>query len=266
VHVPIHPVHELLDKYRRKTAVDGQGNADYATMVENLDRNIGLLIKSLERKELDDNTLIFFSSDNGGLNGITRQMPLRAGKGSYYEGGIRIPFALVRVGQIMPGSVSEVPVTQIDIFPTVLEAAGIGTDEYDCDGISLWPVLKGGNGTQSMIPNHSMSPGSRPLFWHFPVYLEAYETGQDETRDSLFRTRPGSVIRYGDWKLHFYYEDGGLELYNLNQDPGERHNLAESNPQKTEELYQLLIDWRQRTDAPEPADENPEFEPETRLE
>ncbi len=101
----------------------------------------------------------------------------------------------------------------------------------------------------------------RPLFWHFPIYLQLYAKGSSETRDPKFRTRPGSVIRYGDWKLHEYFEDGGLELYNLKDDPGEKTDLADKHPDKVAELHTLLKDWRQAIGAPIPRELNPKYKP-----
>ena len=97
----------------------------------------------------------------------------------------------------------------------------------------------------------------RPLFWHFPIYLQG---GSSESRDPKFRTRPGSVVRYGDWKLHEYFEDGGLELYNLKEDIGEKNNLAGKEPNKVKELYDMLDTWRKDTGAPVPKELNPEYE------
>ena len=250
VHTPIHPVNKLLPKYKDKPAWQGQENADYATMVENLDNNIGQLISALRNRELLKNTLIIFTSDNGGLYGITKQKPLRAGKGSYYEGGIRVPYFFVWDGKIKENSMNDIPLTNLDLFPTLLEASGIDSSPYHPDGQNLLSILTGESDYLD-----------RPLYWHFPVYLEAYNVHDNENRDSLFRTRPGSVIRKGDWKLHYYFEDKGLELYNLSQDISERNNLVNTNPEKTQELFMLLQDWWSKTNAPIPKDLNPDFKP-----
>jgi arylsulfatase A-like enzyme len=249
VHTPIQPVDELLSKYEDKSPWMGQHNADYATMVENLDRNIGLLISSLHENNLFDPSLIVFTSDNGGLFGITYQYPLRAGKGSYYEGGIREPFFFVWTGKIKADSRSDIPISNLDIFPTVLDCAGLDLTEYTFDGSNLLPVLSGG-----------VLEMERPLFWHFPIYLQAYDIHHNENRDSLFRTRPGSVVRYGDWKLHHYFEEDGLELYNLRKDVGEKKNVAKENPEKTRELFEILDTWRKETGAPIPTEPNPDYE------
>ena len=248
VHVPIMPVDSLLSKYENKTPWEGQDNAEYATMVDNLDRNIGLLVNKLKERNLFDNTLIVFTSDNGGLYGVTKQKPLRAGKGSYYEGGIREPFFFVYNKKIEANSNSDVPITNMDIFPTVLQYVGIQNATLEFDGTNLASVLEGKTKTLQ-----------RPLFWHFPVYLQAYNVNDNETRDSLFRTRPGSVVRKGDWKLHYYFEDDGIELYNLSEDIGERNNLAKTHPEKKEELLKLLKEWWKETNAPIPTELNPEY-------
>lgn len=248
VHVPIMAVDSIVPKYEKKSPWNGQGNAEYASMVDNLDRNIGLLIHKLKEKSLFDNTLIVFTSDNGGLYGITKQKPLRAGKGSYYEGGIREPFFFVLNGKIKPSIKSDIPITNLDIFPTVLNYAGINASKHNLDGNSLAPVLEG-----------KIQTFQRPLFWHFPVYLQAYNVNDNETRDALFRTRPGSVIRKGEWKLHYYFEDDGVELYNLSQDIGETNNLAEVNPEKVNELLEELKAWWKSTNAPIPTELNPDY-------
>ncbi|KPL16272.1 MAG: aryl-sulfate sulfohydrolase [Bacteroides sp. SM23_62] len=255
VHTPIHPVDSLLHKYEGKKPWNGQENVKYATMIDNLDRNIGSLLSTLEQEGMTDKTLIIFTSDNGGHFGITKQWPLRAGKGSYYEGGIREPLVIAWEGKIEASQRSDKPVTNLDLFPTILESAGLkkhlrNKEALPLDGISLIPHL-----TKNRDINE------RPLFWHFPVYLEAYLSEGAETRDSIFRTRPGSVVRIGDWKLHQYFEDGGLELYNLKEDIGEKVNLSETDPDKTQELLNILEEWRVSTGAPVPTELNPDYIP-----
>ncbi|SFD27447.1 sulfatase [Algibacter pectinivorans] len=248
VHVPIMAVDSIAPKYEKKSPWQGQGNPEYASMVDNLDRNIGLLINKLKEKNLLANTLIVFTSDNGGLYGITKQKPLRAGKGSYYEGGIREPFFFVLNGKIQARTKSDIPITNLDIFPTVLKYAGIDASYLQLDGNNLSPVLE-----------EEIQVFERPLFWHFPIYLQAYNVNDNENRDPLFRTRPGSVIRKGDWKLHYYFEDQSVELFNLSEDIGERNNLAETNLEKVDELLTLLKTWWEDTNAPIPTIKNPEY-------
>jgi arylsulfatase A-like enzyme len=160
-----------------------------------------------------------------------------------------VPDCFTWPGRIAPGT-QDTPITNLDIFPTVLEAAGVNLNDYQYDGTSLVPLLTGAGKLEN-----------RALYWHFPVYLQAYNASHNQNRDSLFRTRPGSAIRVGDWKLHHYYEDDGVELYNLKEDIGEQKNLVQSNPEKLDELYQLLDHWREQVGAPIPMTPNPEFEP-----
>ncbi len=246
VHTPINPVKSLLPKYENKPEWNGQNNAEYATMVENLDLQIGRLISLLKESRKLENTFIIFISDNGGLYQVTKQWPLRAGKGAYYEGGIREPMFVRWPGKIKQGIKSDVPVTNLDFFPTILEVAGIKKpDNKVFDGQSILPVLK-----------ENKTLAERPLYWHFPIYLEG---GNKETQDTVFRTRPGSAIRLGYWKLIQYFENNDIELYNLNDDIGEKTNLAKSNPSKVKELLGLLESWRSETHAPVPTEINPEY-------
>ncbi len=249
VHTPIHPVKKLLPKYNNKPEWNGQNNSEYATMIENLDIQIGRLISEIAKLGMLNNTFILFTSDNGGHYGITKQYPLRSGKGSYYEGGIREPMFAYWKGKIRKGAKSDVPVTNLDFYPTILEVAGIKKPvEKVLDGQNLLPI---------MTENGDME--QRPLFWHFPVYLQAYMKKGDPTQDSLFRTRPGSAIRLGDWKLIQYFENNDLELYNLKDDIAEKTNLAGSNPEKVKELLNVLEKWRNEVNAQIPTKLNPEF-------
>ena len=249
VHTPIQPVPSLVEKYKKKRASIGQSNVNYATMIENLDDNIGRLINVLKDTGKLKNTFIVFTSDNGGLFAVSNQHPLRAGKGSYYEGGIRVPFFFVWEGKIQESKQDKTPISNLDIFSTLLEVAGIKIPDEENDGKSLLPILVEGKKWDD-----------RPLFWHFPIYLQAV-AAKNENRDPKFRTRPGSVVRYGKWKLHHYFEDDGLELYNLDEDLGEQHNLVNTQPEKAKELFTMLEEWRTHTDAPIPKAENPGFVP-----
>jgi arylsulfatase A-like enzyme len=249
VHGPIQPVNALLPKYEDKPEWNGQSNAKYATMVENLDIQIGRLISNLENSGKLENTFILFSSDNGGPFEITRQRPLRAGKGSYYEGGIRVPMFASWKGKIKAGTLSDISVSNLDFYPTILKIAGVSIPPgKTLDGFNILPLM---TGTGTLEP--------RPMFWHFPIYLE---NGNAETQDSLFRTRPGSAIRCGDWKLIQYFENNDIELYNLKEDPGEEKNLARIKMEKRDELLKILDDWRKEINAPVPTENNSEYQPE----
>lgn len=249
VHTPVQPVKSLLLKYKNKAAWNGQNNADYATMVENVDAQIGRLIGALEKAGKLENTFILFTSDNGGHYGITKQWPLRSGKGAYYEGGIREPMYAWWKGRIPQGVRSDIPVTNLDFFPTILDVAGIEKPaDKNLDGESLLPVLA-----------RRASLDERALYWHFPIYLQAYVKNDSTTQDPLFRTRPGSAIRLGDWKLIQYFENSDLELYNLKEDIGEQNNRVKTNPDKAAELLGMLEKWREETHAPVPVKLNPEY-------
>ncbi|MEL7532273.1 MAG: sulfatase [Bacteroidota bacterium] len=253
VHTPLLGKPDLVAKYDSLPANAGQGHQKhYAAMVENMDASVGRILRTLEQLDLD-NTLIIFSSDNGGIASVSRQWPLRAGKGSYYEGGIRVPLLMSWPGHIPSGERLDFPLSFLDFYPSLLGLLEISLPEGKIlDGLDLSAPIKGKKTKNEL--------STRPLIWHFPIYLEAYKVDLDDGRDPLFRTRPGSVIRMGDWKLHQYFEDGGLELYNLAQDPGERINLVEAHPAQTERLLLALHQWRQEFDAPVPSELNPAFE------
>lgn len=249
IHTPLQGKEDLVDYYKNKPSKDGQGvNPHYGAMVSTMDANVGRVLEQLERLNLD-NTLLVFTSDNGGIVRLSSQRPLRAGKGSYYEGGIRVPLLFHWPAKNWEAGRRETPVTNLDFFPTILQLLDIpNPDGKLLDGHSIAEVI---------TSNKKMK--KRSLFWHFPIYLEAYSRGFDESRDPLFRTRPGSVIRSGRWKLHHYFEDDGLELYDLKKDTGERSNLAIQKRAKAQKLLKKLDAWRSSTDAPVPRELNPAY-------
>ncbi len=244
---------ETVAKYKAVPALDGQGNnADYAAMVEHVDAAVGRVMASLSENGLDENTIVIFTSDNGGIAYLSRQWPLRAGKGSYYEGGIRVPMLFRWPGKIPQGK-STTPISFIDLYPTLLGLLQAQTGQG--------AVLQGTDLSEIVLGEKpSADQKDRALFWHFPIYLEAYNGIGDDSRDSLFRTRPGTVMRKGRWKLHEYFEFGELELYDLSQDPGERINLATLLPEKTMELHAEMKAWRKTNNAPIPTERNPDYQ------
>ncbi|MFC2110266.1 sulfatase [Bacteroidota bacterium] len=247
VHTPLQGKKELVEKYESIVNGDQRFNAKYGAMVESMDDNVGKILTKLKELNLEENTLIIFTSDNGGLASVSSQFPIRAGKGSYYEGGIRVPFIVKWPKKIKEAQTYENPITGLDIFPTFMDVLNDKTD-YKLDGISLKPLL-----------TENKEIKERSLFWHFPIYLQAVNPKKEQARDPLFRTRPGSVIRKGDWKLHEYFEDGALELYNLVKDIEEKNDVSKENPEKVKELYQELKDWRLYTNAPVPVDLNKNY-------
>ncbi len=246
VHTALEPVPQFIVNYKGKDI-----NATYASMVENVDYGIGKLLAYIDEAGLRKNTLVVFSSDNGGIRAIAAQDPYRAGKGSYYEGGIREPLVMRWPGKIKPGTTCDVPVCTMDFYPTFLEVADIKkSSKSKLDGVSLMPLM-----------TQSGKLAERALYWHFPIYLQAYSKDKDDGRDPLFRTRPGSAMRFGQWKLHHYFEDDAYELYNLDNDIGERKNLAASEPEKLAELKAMLNKWRDEVKAPIPTELNPKYKP-----
>ncbi|WP_158633612.1 sulfatase [Tautonia sociabilis] len=246
VHTPIEARPEVVDRYRaRLSAEHRHRNPTYAAMVDILDHNVGRLLDGLERLGTLDETILIFLSDNGGYINeyrgevVTSNAPLRSGKGSLYEGGIRVPLIVRSPEGAGAGTVVEEPVTVMDLFPTILDLAGVPDDPVRADrgdGRSLAPLLDG--------PSDTAWDGHDALFWHFPHY---YPT-----------TTPVGAIRSGDWKLLEYFEDGRVELYDLASDPSERHDRAEDCPDLVASLRRRLRDWRREVDAqmPEP---NPAF-------
>ena len=223
VHTPLQGKEELIEKYRNKPKSKNHNNATYAAMVEAMDMNVGRLISTLEKLDLTDQTIIIFTSDNGWLQAVSEQFPLKYGKGSSYEGWVRIPLIIRWDGRVKPNTISHTPVINLDFYPTFLDLANISSiRELRLDGENLTPILF----DQEILKKRS-------LFWHFLVYLEA-SGGYNKRigRDTLFRTRPGSIMRYGKWKLHQYFEDGEVELYDLEKDLSEIINLAEVQPKK----------------------------------
>lgn len=250
VHTPIEGRADLVEKFSKKEGDERHNHPEYAAMVASLDLAVGRIVEALTEEGLLENTFIVFTSDNGGHSRYTSNAPLRSGKGSYYEGGIREPFFFAWPGRIESGLVLDTPITNLDLFPTFAAIAEAQIPpEKVIDGQNLLPLLT----ENTPLP-------SRDLFWHFPIYLEAYLENDQETRDPIFRTRPGSVIRSGNWKLHHYFEDDGIELYDLANDPSEQANLAEKHPEKVARLRRHLSTWLEETNAPLPTEPNPEYQ------
>ena len=264
-----HAIHTALEarlssiaKFKAKKAGQQHDDPFYAACLFDLDDGVGLLLQKLEQLGLAQNTLVVFTSDNGATQ-RSSQEPLRGSKGGYYEGGIREPFSVRWPGVVKPGSESTVSVHQVDLYPTFLAAAGADVPPgHTLDGESLLPILK-----------RTGELRRSAIFWHFPGYLD---TPVIRGRDPVFRTRPVSVIRKGDWKLHLYHEewqlDGGrekiatnraIELYDIASDIGERRDLAGTEPRKRDELLDDLLAWIERIDAPLPVERNPAYAPDT---
>jgi arylsulfatase A-like enzyme len=246
VHLPLGAKPEVEAKYEKRIRPDlTQKHPVYAGMVEGADDSVGRILKKLDDLKLSDHTVIFFLSDNGGLRfegkatvPITSNLPLRAGKGHLYEGGIRIPWIVRWPGITKAGAVSEVPVITADLFPTITAAAGAtNSGAHPIDGIDISPEMHG----------HGLH--REALYWHYPHYSNQGGV-------------PGGAIRRGDYKLIEFYENGKLELFNLKQDIGEHHNLATAQPDRAREMRRMLDDWRKSVNAVMPTP-NPKYDPAT---
>ena len=223
-----------------------QDNVQFAGMVESMDESLGRIMKKLKELELDQNTVVIFYSDNGGMSAAnfyspsreisknniykafsTSNLPLRGGKGWMYEGGIRVPLIIKWPGKGLQGLVSEVPVTSPDFYPTIIEMIGIEAENKNQkEGISMVPILKG----EKKIEREA-------IYWHFPHY------------SNHGNQSPGGVIRSGDYKLLEYYENNTIQLFNLAKDIGEQNDLSATEPERAEKLRLLLDNWRRNVNA-----------------
>ena len=259
VHTPIQPYPDRINEYRDRakemfgdtesepiTERGGQSrsrqdNPEFASMVSAVDDSVGAILTLLRTSGLDNDTVIIFFSDNGGLctkpkPGPTSNLPLRSGKGWLYEGGIREPMIVSVPGITKPGSVCDQPVVSMDFFPTILELAGLKLQpNLHADGVSLLPTLRGEEQEHDAI------------YWHYPHYHGS-------------TWAPGAAIRDGDWKLIELYEYDETELYNVRNDIGEQNNLAAKHPEKVQELSDKLKKWQAKMNAKMPQP-NPKYQP-----
>ena len=239
-HTPVEPKPELAARFRAKLQPGFKHqNADYAALLATLDENVGRVLDHLDQRGLAGRTVVIFASDNGGYLGeykgqrVSNNAPLRSGKGSVYEGGIRVPLMIRWPGHAPAGRVCDEPVSCVDLAPSLAEFAGLPADE-PTDGLSLAPLLRDPAGT---LPRDA-------LYFHYPHY---YAT-----------TTPAGAVRSEGWKLIEYFEDSRLELYNLRADPGEAANLAAQEPDRTRALHARLREWRSRVGAQLPSP-NPDY-------
>ena len=264
VHGPIQTSQDRWEKFQQKATAQGvpdsrfifdrnlpvrqvQDCPIYAGMIEAMDDAVGLVLNALDKHGLAQNTIICFTSDNGGVSSgdsySSSMLPLRGGKGRQWEGGIREPLFLRFPGLIEGGSICDAPVSGIDFYPTFMELAGIPVpDEQAVDGKSVVSLLSG---------KQDPEIAERDLFWHYPHY--GNQGGE-----------PSSIIRNGPWKLIHYHEDGHDELYSLESDPGEQHDVAIDNQAKASELRQRLNRWLAEVDAKFPVPD-PQYDPENEI-
>ncbi|MBN3582981.1 sulfatase [Algoriphagus aestuarii] len=245
VHAPIQTSEEKWAKYRDKSEAMGidsvgfemervlparrhQDNPVYAGLIEQMDEAVGAVVGKLEELGLAENTIIVFTSDNGGVvsgdNYSTNLAPLRGGKGYQFEGGTRIPYLVYVPWLNSKGAKNDTPVSGVDFFPTLMDFAGVKEISLPIDGKSIRPLLEG------------KTIEERALFWHYPHY--GNQGGE-----------PNSTIRKGDWKLIHYWEDDHKELYNLKSDLSEKQNLIDNNPDIAKALSKELQDWLTQNNA-----------------
>ncbi len=251
VHSPHQAKEDLIAKFKDKAAVGGHKDPRYAAMIASVDESVGRVMSTLEELKLAENTVLIFTSDNGGVGGyeregikkggdITDNAPLRSGKGSLYEGGTRVPFIVRWPGVTKAGSSCEVPTIHVDLFPTLAELGKAPAPEgQPLDGESLVPLFR----------DPATTLKREAIYQHFPGYLGAGA--------GTWRTTPVGLIQAGEWKLMEFFEDGHLELYNLKADLGEQKNLAAEMPDKTKDLHAKMLAWREAVKAPMPAPNTP---------
>jgi arylsulfatase A-like enzyme len=241
VHTPIEAPDSIVKYYSDKISKAGKDcNPTYAAMVHMVDQNVGRVLKTIKELGIFDNTMVIFTSDNGGFinedkgRKVTDNTPLRSGKGSLYEGGTRIPLIIHYPGGAEKGAICNLPTISNDFFPTLCEIAGVDIFSSKTDGVSLLKLMR----------NPGAKLSREYLFWHYPHYY--------------LTTTPVSAVRYNNWKLLRYYEDNKVELYNLQDDIGERINLAEINSDVTNKMIEKLDEWLQETKASFPT-QNPKY-------
>jgi len=241
VHTPLQAKKGLVRKYRKKDGTKHQNNPTYAAMVDSVDRSVGRVMERLKKLDLTKETIVIFTSDNGGAAHSSSRPahPLRGHKGNFYEGGIRVPLIIRWPGQADAGTTDETPVISTDLYPTILRMAGLKLrPEQHVDGRDLTPLLKGTDDLDR-----------RTLVWHFPNYIGV------PMPDAA---TPCTVLRRGKWKLHHYYEQDRIELYNLEKDPDESANLARKYPDRVRALHKRLVEFRQEANVQMPVP-NPEY-------
>jgi arylsulfatase A-like enzyme len=233
----------------------------YAAEIEQVDLSVGRVLQKLKKLKLESNTVVIFTSDNGGLTSndggltaVTSNFPLRAGKTTFYEGGIRVPLCIKWPGITKPGSKTDIPVTGVDFMPTLAEIASSELPQTQpVDGISVLPILKGEKFNKE-----------RSIFFHFPLYLRSGSIGVGvlptfNGQENYWHAVPSTTIISGDWKLIYYYEYGRYELFNLNLDISEQNDLSSQKPEIATRLLNELNAWAKEVHAPIPTILNDKF-------
>ncbi|TKG93925.1 sulfatase [Puteibacter caeruleilacunae] len=247
VHTPLAAQNDRISYYKEKIKNTGQSNynATYAAEVEQVDRSVGRIVSTLDKLGLSDNTMIIYISDNGGVKNWTSNRPLRAAKGTYYEGGIRVPCCVKWPGHVQPGTKTDTPVNGVDFLPTFAEISASSLPKHQpVDGASIVSLLKG-----------KERLNDRAMFFHFPLYLTGKHRGVLPTYDgekNYWAAVPSTTMIRGEWKLIYYYEYDRYELFNLKTDISEKHNLANKEMTVARRMLAELKDWVKETGAPVP--------------
>lgn len=250
VHTNLHGQPDVVDHFRAKPESGGsppsdanpendpykkwpadyfapQNNPHLAAQLKVIDEGVGMIRKKLQELGIAGNTVIIFTSDNGGETRVTSNAPLRGGKSMLYEGGIREPLIVYQPKKITGGRVIDFPTANYDFYPTLCELTGISLpQDQQLDGVSLVPYLLG---------THEGPDEFRTFYWHYPLEKKHFLGG-----------RSAGAIRDGDWKMIEFFDTGERKLYNLKEDLGEKNDLHQSHPEKLDELQLKLIEWRNR--------------------
>jgi arylsulfatase A-like enzyme len=258
-HFPFEAPEARVKKYRHKSGGDGV-LPEYAAMVDIIDENLGRILTALDAKHIAGNTVIIFTSDNGGNRYAAPLAPLRGNKSQLYEGGLRVPFFIWWPGHVATQRTNE-PAMAIDLYPTLMHIAGVSAIDQSLDGVDLTPLFAPSSSTVSSAASPSMA-STQPvlprdaLFWYFPAYVASTDI---DAPDNLFTQRPAAVIQQQGWKLISYLDGTAPELYDLASDPSEKNNLAAREPQKVQALETRLHQWMAQMNLPLTLPPNPDF-------
>lgn len=255
VHGPLRARDAVVAKYQKKLAALPEDkrrnfNAVYAAMIEAVDTSVGRIADRIDELGLGENTLIVFTSDNGGIASVSQLDPLRGEKGSLFEAGVRVPCAMRWTGRIKPGSACATPITSVDYLPTFARLGEVKLPEGQAvDGVDLSPLMEG----RAIV--------DRGIFWHYPLYLEGRGLGlvMADGKKHSWRGFPSTSMRRGNWKMIEFHESDTVALYDLSKDPGEQQDLSASLAEVTTKLRAEIDAWQAATKAPVPSTPNPEY-------
>lgn len=251
-HTPIQPLPEFVEKVKGRQKGKLHDHEKYAAFIEGMDHFVGRVLNAIDEHGFADNTIVVFTSDNGGHGTYTDQDPLRGSKGMFYEGGIRVPLFVRYPGVAKHGWISDEPVMLLDFYPTFANIAGAELPEdQPVDGLTLLPLLED--------PKHARLD-REAIFFHFPAYLQGYAGGEGaEAHRPPWRSTPCGVIRTRQYKLIEYFETGEVELFSMLAYPREKQDLSKKLPEIRDDLLGKLRAWRDEVDAPVPTEKNPKY-------